>query len=191
MTNKYLEKASGILSSVKKFGGDLTGKNVRDATKAFKNDKTKSFLELNRDLKSAVKDKAEATNKAKRSAAGAAGGAAAVAVSSKVREKTASDNKYLEKIAGFPGGILGKRVATGAAFGGVSGAVIAGKDNRIKGALAGATAGGVIGSIFGRTAQAKKLKNVGSLRPKIESNIISAGSKIGASAKLVNPRLID
>lgn len=176
MANVYLEKISGLLSAAKKLGGDLTGANVRNATKAFKTDKTKSFLELSKGLKDAVKDNVDVTGKAQRAAAGAAGGIAVAGVSQAVREKKASDNKYLEKIAGFPVGAFGKKVVAGAAVGGVTGAVVGGKDNRIKGALAGAAAGGIAGSVFGRIRQAGRMKN-----------IVPAGSSIGSNARQLNP----
>lgn len=90
-------------------------------------------------------------------------------------KKKKMSNKYLEKIAGLSLGGFGRKVAAGAAIGGVSGAVIGGPDNRIKGALAGATAGGIAGSVFGRATSAIKNKNV-----------FNAGPGPGSNAKVIN-----
>ena len=152
MTNKYLEKASGLFSSAAKFGKDLTGKTVKDATTALKTNKTSSFLELNKGLKNAHADQRAARGTAKRAVAGAVGGMAAHGLANSLREKKAEDsNKYLDKVAGLSIGGFGKRIAVGATLGGASGAIAGGKDNRLKGAIAGAAAGGVAGSMFGRS----------------------------------------
>jgi hypothetical protein len=182
MTNKYLEKTAGILSAAKKVVGDVTGANVRNAAKAMKTSKTKSYIELDRDLKAAAATHGKVRKiggaAAAGAAAGAVGGAAGEGIK-KMREKSASDNVYLEKIAKFPTGAFGKKVIAGAAVGGLTGAVVAGKDDRIKGALGGAAAGGIAGSVFGRIAQAKRMKNV-----------FPASSTKGAGAKLLNPKMI-
>jgi outer membrane lipoprotein SlyB len=87
-------------------------------------------------------------------------------------------NKYLEKIAGMSLGPIGRNAVRGAAIGSVSGAIVGGKDNRIKGALAGAAAGGVAGSVFGRA-----------MKPKT-SHIFDASSPVGRDAKLINPKMV-
>lgn len=132
------------------------------------------------DVAKAVRDR----NSARAQVGGAVAGAA-LGKAIKNREKKASaDNKYLEKIAGMSLGPFGKRVAVGAALGGAAGAVIGGKDNRVKGALAGATAGGVAGSIFGRAT-----------RPKV-SNVFGPGAGPGATAtfagnaSIVKPKMV-
>ncbi len=103
-----------------------------DAAKALKHSRTKSFIELNEGLRTAAKDATAARSTVNHFAGGALGATAAIAASKTFREKTASDNKYLEKVAGLLTPI-----------------------GKVKGLATAASRGGVKGSMFGKTTTVK------------------------------------
>lgn len=85
--------------------------------------------------------------------------------------KTASQNIYIEKIAGMSSTLM-KRVGIGATMGATVGAASAGQDNRMKGALGGAALGAVAGGALGRGAA-------------------KSGKLASPSVPMSNPELVD